>query len=301
MQPELIIPTNDRCGEGAVWNAAERSLYWSDINRFIVHRSEPDIRTVKSWTFEEPVVAISLTSKPGTLLLAMASRLMLWNPDTDNRVAFEFALSGNPFVRLNDGRADPRGDFWVGSMQNNVLANGDLDLTVEGHWAKPGHGQLFRISGSGSHSVEESDIGISNTLCWSPDKRTFYFGDTLRNEISAYDYDLETGMISNKRPFFSGFARGGPDGSAIDAEGYLWNCRFGGSCIVRIAPDGTVERIVEMPCTDVTTCTFGGDDLTTLFVTTAAMRQHPGERLAGSLFSIKVDVAGMPENEFHIG
>jgi sugar lactone lactonase YvrE len=255
---------------------------------------------MKSWTFEEPVVAIALTSKAGTLLLALASRLMLWTPDADRRVPLEFTLAGSPLVRLNDGRADPRGDFWVGSMQNNVLPNGDLDLTVEGHWARPGHGKLFRVTGNGTHSIEESDIGISNTLCWSPDKRTFYFGDTLRNEISAYDYDIESGRISNRRPFFSGFARGGPDGSAIDTEGFVWSCRFGGGCIVRVAPDGTIDRIIEMPCTDVTTCTFGGDDMKRLFVTTAAMRHHPGERLAGSLFAIDTDVPGLPENVFRI-
>jgi sugar lactone lactonase YvrE len=164
----------------------------------------------------------------------------------------------------------------------------------------PGRGQLFRVGSDGAYSVEETEIGISNTLCWSPDRRIFYFGDTLQNEISAYDYDQETGAISGKRPFFSGFDRGGPDGSAMDCESYLWNCRFGGGCIVRIAPDGAVDRIVEMPCRDVTTCTFGGSDLKTLFITTASMRQHKGERLAGSLFALRVDVPGLPENVFRL-
>src|ERR1700709_221642 len=121
-------------------------------------------------------------------------------------------------------------------MQNNVRPDGDPGRDVEGDWTPPGHGKLFRVARDGVHSIHRSGIGISNTVCWSPDGLTFYFGDSLANEIRAFAFDPATSSIREERPFFSGFGRGGPDGSAVDAAGYLWNCRFGGGCIVRVAP-----------------------------------------------------------------
>ena len=156
----------------------------------------------------------------------------------------------------------------------------------------------MRIDPSAKITRFREKIGISNTLAWSPDRRHFYFGDTLANVIWAYDYDVSTGAISGERPFLEGFARGYPDGSTVDSEGYLWNCRFYGSCIVRVALDGRIDCIVEMPSKNITTCTFGGTDLTTLFVTTASAEATRGDRLAGSLFSIQTGVTGQPENRF---
>ena len=146
----------------------------------------------------------------------------------------------------------------------------------------------------------ETGIGIPNTLCWSPDGRRFYFGDTLKNEIRVYDYDTESGDIGPGASFFSGFERGLPDGSAMDSEGFLWNCRYGGGCVVRVAPDGTIDRVIDMPAENITTCTFGGADLTTLYITTAAADRAPEDRLAGSLFAIETGVSGMPENVFRL-
>ena len=149
--------------------------------------------------------------------------------------------------------------------------------------------------------VIETDIGIPNTVCWSPDRRHFYFGDTLKNEIRVYDYDIATGEIGPGRPFFAGFERGLPDGSAMDGEGYLWNCRYGGGCVVRVAPDGSIDRVIDIPAGNVTTCTFGGPELTTLYVTTAAADRAPDDRLAGSLFAIETGIRGMAENAFSLG
>ena len=115
----------------------------------------------------------------------------------------------------------------------------------------------------------------------------------MRNQIRAYDYDRETGRISNPRPFFAGFDRGRPDGSAMDAEGYLWNCRYGGSCVVRVAPDGRIDRVVEVPALNVTTCTFGGSRL---YITTAHAMAPGTGRLAGSVFGLETDTQGLPEN-----
>jgi sugar lactone lactonase YvrE len=287
-----VAPVGDRCGEGAVWSANEAALYWTDINRFLVHRYDESSRAVRTWLFEEPVVAVALTQDAGCLLVALGSKLLWWWPETDRRENHGFVLPGAQRVRLNDGRADPAGNFWVGSMKNNVLPNGELGE------AGPGEGVLYRIAPGGTATVWRHDLGISNTLCWSPDCRTFYFADTLANEIYAFDYDLANGAISGERRFFTDFGRGLPDGSSIDSEGFLWNCRFGGGCIARIAPDGSLAEVIEMPVTNVTTCTFGGADLKTLYITTAGILARPGERLAGSLYAMRVEVAGLPENRY---
>lgn len=289
---ECLVPAGDRVGEGAVWSAGERAVYWTDINRFLIHRLDTGTRSLRSWFFDEPVVALALTTQDGRLLVALGSRLIYWWPATDRREDFGFSLPGSPRVRLNDGRPDPNGNFWVGSMKNNVLPDGQLGE------AGKGEGILYRIMPDGHASEWRHDLGISNTLCWSPDARTFYFGDTLENEIRAYDYDVQSGSIGNERPFFRGYERGLPDGSAMDCEGHVWNCRFGGAAIVRVAPDGHVSAVIDMPVTNITTCTFGGDDLKTLYITTASIAAPGGERLAGSLFALAVDVPGLPENRF---
>lgn len=290
MRPEVAAPTGDRCGEGAVWSAPERAVYWTDINRFLVHRYDEASASVRSWLFDEPAVGLSLTTEPGRMLVILASKLVWWWPATDRRQDHGFRLDGFPRVRLNDGRTDPAGNLWVGSMKNNVLPDGELGEPG------PGEGILFRIAPDGAVTTWVDGIGISNTLCWSPDRSTFYFGDTLENVIWAFDYDAATGAIANRRDHFRGFDRGLPDGSAIDAQGEVWNCRFGGGCIARVGPDGTLRQAIDIGVPNVTTCVFGGDDLRTLYITTASIVCPPGHRLAGSLFRLRTDTPGMGEN-----
>ena len=289
-----VAPVGDVTGEGAVWSAAEGCLYWVDINRFLVHRMD-GAGAVLSWHFGEPATALALTDRPGTLLVALGSRLILWTPADDNRRQIGHGLPGAPAVRFNDGRPDPLGRFVVGTMANNVGPDG------EGLDAAPGLGKLYVLAADGTLAELQAGIGIANTVCWSPDARTFYFADTLANEIRAHDFDLATGAIGAARPFLAGHARGLPDGSAVDAEGCVWNARYGGACLLRIAPDGTVERVVEMPCGNVTTCTFGGADLRTLYVTTARGGDGPSERLAGSVFALDAPAPGLPERVFRLG
>ena len=290
--PVCVAPTGDVCGEGVVWHAAHNAVYWSDINRFLIHRLSLADSSVRSWIFEEPVTALCLTDRDAVLEVVLGSSVILWEPGRDLRHDALFRLDGWPSVRLNEARPDPRGSLWAGSMRNNVHPDGSSG-EVGGQ-----DGILVRIDPNGRATCFREKIGISNTLAWSPDQRHFYFGDTLANVIWVYDYDVSTGAISNDRPFLEGFGRGYPDGSAVDSEGYLWNCRFYGNCIVRVAPDGKIDHVVEMPVKNVTTCTFGGADLQTLFVTTASSEAPPGDRLAGSLFAIRTDVRGQPENRF---
>ena len=292
--PICIAPTGDRCGEGVVWHAAHSAVYWTDINRFLIHRFTLSDNCVLSWFFDEPVTALSLTAQDDVLAVALGSRVILWEPEADRRLDPVFVLKGWPRVRLNDARADPRGSFWVGTMRNNVNPDGS-----------PGEaggqdGVLYRIAPDHRISIHREGIGISNTLAWSPDRRRFYTGDTLANVLWTFDYHSHTGDIANERPFLKDFPRGLPDGSTVDSEGFLWNCRFGGGCIVRVAPDGQIDRVIEMPVQNVTTCTFGGPDLRTLFITTAANEAAPGSRLAGSLFALETDVTGQLENRFTV-
>ena len=289
-----LAPTGDICGEAATWNAAANQVHWVDINRFIVHTHDLGSGATRSELFDEPVVALSLTDRDGVLLVCLAFRMVLLDTASGARTALDIALPGAPEVRFNDGRTDPLGAFWVGSMGNNVGPQGENFPPVDGM------GKLYRLRPRGSLEEIAAGFGIPNTLCWSPDRSLFYFGDTLKNEIRAYDYDAATGEIGASRPFLTGFDRGFPDGSAIDAEGYLWNCRFAGGCVVRVAPDGRIDRIVEMPVANVTTCCFGGPDLSTLFITTASVLKAESDRLAGSLFALRTDTRGLPENRFPI-
>jgi sugar lactone lactonase YvrE len=291
-QPVCVAPTGDVCGEGAVWHTAHAAVYWTDINRFLIHRFTLADQCVRTWFFEEPVTALALTDRDDVLAVLVGSGVILWEPASDLRHPRIYSLEGWPSVRLNDGRADPRGSLWVGSMRNNVNPDGSSKQ------AGGKDGILYRLNADRSVTIQRRDVGISNTVVWSPDRRRFYFGDTLANLIWSYDYDAATGTICNEATFFKDFERGLPDGSTVDAEGYLWNCRYYGGCIVRVAPDGKIDRVIEMPVKNITTCTFGGSDLRTLYVTTASAQAGPGERLAGGLFAIHSEVCGQPENRF---
>ncbi|MHA1549558.1 MAG: SMP-30/gluconolactonase/LRE family protein [Alphaproteobacteria bacterium] len=292
-EPKCIVPSGDGTGEGAMWSASEGALYWVDINRFLIHRMDFASRATQSWFFDQPVTALGLTSRLDTHIVALASKVILWQPGNDARADFAAPDDTAPHTRLNDGRPDPAGSFWVGSMQNNVAPDGG-DLAIDDH----GAGRLFRIRKNGEVSVEKTGIGIANTLCWSPAGDRFYFGDTLKNAINVWDFSLARSAISRERPFFEGFERGLPDGSAMDRDGYLWNARYGGGCVVRVAPDGGIDRIVDLPVDNITTCTFGGPQLKTLFITTARGGNGPLERLAGGLFAMEADTPGLPENVF---
>jgi sugar lactone lactonase YvrE len=288
---ECSAATGDHCGEGAVWHPADQAIYWTDINRFLIHRYSCEHRTVRTWFFDQPVTALALTNRDDTLAVVLGSGLILWEPHDDLRGPLLFALPGWPSVRCNDARVDPDGRLWIGTMRNNVNQDGS-----------PGEvggkdGILYRIDPNGAGSEWVRNIGISNTLVWSPDRKTFYFADSLANRISRYDYD-QNGEVRNERSFFEGFRRGSPDGSEIDSDGYVWNCRYGGGCIARIAPSGELDGTLEMPVQNPTTCIFGGPNQSTLFVTSASLDAPASDRLAGCLFAVETGVRGLEPNRF---
>ncbi|MES2221552.1 MAG: SMP-30/gluconolactonase/LRE family protein [Acidobacteriota bacterium] len=291
--PTCVAKVSDVCGEGAVWHAPEAALYWTDINRFLIHRYDARSQGVETWEFSEPVTAVNLTTRDDTFAVVLGSRVILWEPGKGRESSTLFQLRGWPDVRLNDARPDPRGSLWLGSMRNNILPD-KTSREIGGT-----DGILYRLDPDGTISEWKSNLGVSNTVAWSPDGSRFYFGDSLANFVWCYDYNAIDGSIAEERVFLESFSRGLPDGSTVDADGYLWNCRYYGGCIVRVAPDGRIDAVVEMPVSNVTTCTFGGEELRTLYVTSAAAETR-GEELAGGLFAIETDVCGQPENRFSI-
>jgi sugar lactone lactonase YvrE len=280
------------CGEGVLWERDTQSIYWTDINRFLVHRYLLQDGTVKTWFFSEPVTCVMETNRRDTLALSLGSGIVLWEPAGHEPHEQLFALPGWPSVRCNDAAVDPGGVLWVGTMRNNVLANGAPD----DHGGR--NGVLYRVEGTGAASEWRHGLGISNTLLWSPDHSRFYFGDSLQNCIWSYEYDAAGRTIHGEQPFFQDFERGSPDGSAMDAEGFLWNCRYGGGCIVRIAPNGKIDRVIEIPVSRPTNCTFGGPRGNVLYVTSASPAAGHWERFGGGLFAMETNVTGLAENKW---
>lgn len=289
-----IAATNDICGEGAVWHPEEASVYWTDINRRLLHRYKLSSSNIDTWEFDQPVTAVTLTHDPEQLLIVLGGKIILWNTKKHHRVATLFQLSSWPATRCNDARVGPDGALWFGTMQNNVRSDGGSTPITE-------HvGQLLCLDVSGRVQLWHTGIGITNTVAWSPAGDRLFYGDTLSNLIYVCEFDRHTGPTSKPVPYVKDFPRGLPDGSAMDSQGCLWNCRYGGSSIVRFAKDGSVMEVVETPVKNPTTCTFGGCDLMTLYITSAIAHNGDEGELGGALFSMEVEVAGLPSNRFRL-
>jgi sugar lactone lactonase YvrE len=294
MNIECFLKAKDIVGESPLWHAEHECVYWTDVNGFKISRYSPKTHEHTNWRFDVPVSAISLTTDPEWLLVALGPRLIFWSPIGDRRVPFAQPELDWPYNRLNDGATDPTGVFWVGSMRNNVAGDGS-DLEAEGFT-----GSLYRVTPDGDVSVIDKGFGITNTLVWSPDQTRFYCGCSIRNVIYAYDYNAENSSVGNRRAFVENLTPGLPDGSAMDEEGSLWNCRFFGACILRISAAGRILQTIPMPVSNITNCCFGGSDLRTLYVTTASLRAGEGEKLAGGLFAIRTEVRGLEPGRFRL-
>ena len=285
---ELLDDCNNSLGEGITYSLSNNNLYWLDIGN-VSKLYSLDLSSNKKEIFELPeiVTATSIKSQ-NELILATTNGLKLFN--TSNK-KFESVVNiekKQSLTRSNDGASDALGRFWFGTMQNNFDKNGNsIPL-------KENVGKLYKVDTNKKISVIEEDLGIPNTFVWSPDNKNFYFTDTLNGTILSYNFELESGELSNKKNFAT-FDRGHPDGSTIDTDGCVWNCRWGGSCIVRFTPSGKVDQIIEMPVQNITNCVFGGKDMKTLFVTTASNEDK--NNLDGSLFSINLNYQGIEDNK----
>ena len=285
---ELLDDCNNSLGEGITYSSSNNNLYWLDIGN-ISKLYSLDLSSNKKEIFELPeiVTATSIKSQ-NELILATTNGLKLFNTSNKKFESVVNIESQQSLTRSNDGASDALGRFWFGTMQNNFDKNGN------GIPLKENIGKLYKVDTNKKISVIEEDLGIPNTFVWSPDNKNFYFTDTLNGTIFSYNFELESGELSNKKNFAI-FDRGHPDGSTIDTDGCVWNCRWGGSCIVRFTPSGKVDQIIEMPVQNITNCVFGGKDMKTLFVTTASNEDK--NNLDGSLFSINLNYQGLEDNK----
>ena len=281
-----VAPTGCMLGEGPLWSPTEGFLWWVDIKRAKLHRHNP--KTGNTRRYDLPIHASTLALADGGLVMIGDCEVGRYDTATES---YERVLTLNEpeGFRTNDGGMAPDGSFWFGTMD-------DAETLPEG--------QYYRLSPDMRvERIGLPEVLVTNTMQFSPDGGTFYTSDSAEQMILAFDHDPETGALSNRRVFASTLEAGCyPDGSAIDAEGYLWNAQWAGSRVVRYAPDGTLDRVIELPVTRPTSCAFGGPELKTLYVTTArvglsdaALDRQP---MAGSLFAIEVDVPGLPVQEF---
>ena len=287
---ELLDECNNSLGEGITYSSNDNFLYWLDIgNLSKLHKLDLSLKKKEIFELPEIVTATSIRSSD-ELILATNNGIKLFN--TFNK-KFESVLSIEShqlLTRSNDGASDSLGRFWFGTMQNNFDKNGKSIPINENI------GKLYKVDTNKKISILEEELGIPNTFVWSPDNKNFYFTDTLNGTILSYDFELESGELSNKKNFAT-FDRGHPDGSTIDTDGCVWNCRWGGSCIVRFTPSGKVDQIIEMPVQNITNCIFGGSDMKTLFITTASNEGKNKNDLDGSLFSINLNYQGIEDNK----
>lgn len=289
---ECVVPARALLGECPLWDTAAGRLYWIDIEGRAIHRFDPATGLDERRELPGRPGSIALTARDGRLLVAMETSLAFLDWDSgavEDWLDLEPAGTGN---RLNDGRCDAAGRFWVGSL---------FDPTSAGRTT----GMLHRVGPGGDAMVMRSAIGVANGLAFSPDGATMYFADTHRDTVWAYDYDQATGEPANERVFLD-FGRsdlpGRPDGACVDADGCYWIACVYGWAVVRVTPDGVVDRRIAVPAEKPTMPAFGGPSMTTLFVTSiGAGGSRPladGQPEAGGLFAIETDVRGIPEPRF---
>ena len=280
----VAAPAAAFLGEGPVWSAEARRLYWVDILAPALHASDPETGETTVQRMPELIGCVALRARGG-FVAGMQGGFKTVDPGSGAITLIADPEADRPGNRFNDGKCDRRGRFWAGTLA--------LDAARD-------VGSLYRLDPNGRTSLMESGVHVSNGLGWSPDDRTFYFTDSGRRIIYAYEFDLETGTIANRRVFAS-FAEdvGTPDGLTVDAEGFVWVAHWDGWRVSRHDPDGVVERIIDMPVPRPTSCAFGGPDLRTLFVTSARIRlsaaQLADAPLSGSVFAIETGVRGLPE------
>jgi sugar lactone lactonase YvrE len=296
IEVSTAVACRNRLGEGSYWDARRGLLWWLDVPLpSKLFSLDPATGTVKSYAMPEMITSVRARKDGTGLIVACHSGISSFDYATGQLTHVLRPEPQKPYNRSNDGGTDARGRFWFGTMQNNIQPNGGPIDLVEGA------GTLYRLDPDMTLTPFETGIWVSNTVCWSPDNRTMYFCDTASGIISAYDFDVDDGVISNKRPF-ARFDRGAPDGSCVDAEGCLWNARWDGGCVVRFSPRGEVDTVIELPVAKVTSCAFAGPDLADLYITTATYGMSEADFAAtpeaGNLFVCRPGATGQAAPEF---
>ena len=297
---ECVLWCRNHLGEGPVWDVGTGVLWWLDgtgrrVGNPSIWRLDPKIGRIDNWSLDHDVGALAVREN-GKLVLALDQGFYSFDPAKGALEVIELIEADQPRSRLNDGKVDRRGRFIAGGMDDKE------ELPICGLW---------RLDPDLSATRVEEGIICTNGPCWSPDDKTFYVADTFVDEFWAYDYDIDTGTLSNRRIFADTKSVAGvPDGSTVDAEGCLWNAELISGDLVRYDPDGIVERKIGMPVSNITSVMFGGDKLDEIYVTSMARVKHPAvhDRFhkdlkpqfgAGSLFRITgLGIRGLPEPRF---
>jgi len=275
--------------EGPVWDP-NGVLYFVDIMRGCVYRYDPATRVQRAFDIASSVVtvgAVALTGK-NDLVLAVRDGFARLNPRSGDVSTMTPVEADRPNQRMNDGKVDPAGRFWAGTMA--------LDETR-------GAGSLYRLDVDGRVHTMVRDVTISNGIDWSPDGQTMYYIDSPTRRVDMFDFDVSAGAIENRRTFVPiAKPHGIPDGLTVDSDGCVWVALWRGSAVHRYTPYGILDTVVNVPTSCPTSCAFGGPDLRDLFITTAAMelndRERAGQPLAGGLFVCRPGPAGRAANRF---
>jgi sugar lactone lactonase YvrE len=274
-------------GEAPMWNVAEQALYWVDATRPAIHRLD-DGGEVTTWPMPR-IIGSFVFRRNGGLVGALKNGFCAIDLATGTVEAIIDPEPARPDNILNDGKCDRRGRYWCGSR--------DAAL-------KDPVGALHRLDPNFSCRMMDEGFIVSNGIAWSPDDRTMYFADSRAETVWAYDFDLDDGAIRNRRVFFSTREiEGRCDGATVDSEGFYWCALVHGGAVARLDPKGRLDRLIPMPVKHVTMCSFGGEKLDVLYVTSAASMVPEAERaaqpLAGALFAIHgIGARGLAEPLF---
>ena len=281
MQAELIVDLANRVGEGPLWHPTERKLYWVDIPAGTIYAYDPASGDTVPY-FESGIGIGGFTIQADGSLLCFTYGGGIAVLDDGHLTWLEKSVAAAQGRKFNDVIADPMGRVFAGTIEDET-----------------GPGSLFRVDLDGSVTVVETDIGISNGMGFSPDRSIMYYTDSVTLRIDMFDYEIDTGHISNRRPFVYTPEVGLPDGMTVDSDGYIWSARFEGSGVYRYAPDGSLVAKIDIPMLKTTSVIFAGDSLTDAYVTSAGGedKETNGEH-AGALYRFDISsmgARGVPE------
>jgi L-arabinonolactonase len=287
---DAVLSVRAALGECPVWDERLAVLYWIDIDAQVVHRTDPSTGAdVVRRTPGRPG-SVVLAGDPDRLIVAVEHRVVELRWSTGEVRPMCDVEPDHLLTRLNDGRCDAAGRFWVGSMDDPAGSGTNS-------------ARLHRIDPDGAVSEIEREVGVANGLAFSPDGTVMYWADTRRSMVWAYDYDMSTGARSKQRDFLDfSTLPGSPDGACVDADGCYWVACVYGWAVLRATPEGRVDRIIELPVEKPSMPAFGDTDFSTLFVTSistgGSAPAQPGQPLAGALLAMNVGVRGLAEPHF---
>jgi sugar lactone lactonase YvrE len=281
-----ILDARARLGEGPVWVAAAQTLFWVDVYNHRVHQFDPASGKDRYFNAGDVVGALA-PAGPDQLIIAQRHSLAFLNTQTgDIQPLVQLDFPSPSDTRCNDGKCDPQGRFWIGTCSGT-----------------PGAAALYRYDPDGTVQTMETGLTISNGLGWSPDSTTFYLTDSAVHKIYAYDFEPDAGVIRNRRVLIDLSAEAvEPDGLTIDSQGNIWSALWGGWAIACFAPTGQEIGRIKMPVPRPTSLTFGGKDLSDLYITSASVDMTQTELqdcyIAGDLFHLSTQSTGLPTNRF---